>query len=270
MLKRKKKRDDSDTQYARQFYFQLIYGFFLMTWTLILWTILLYKVWSDWIEFFHFFTNWNWTLQTAFFTLELCAYFADAKSMRIFNLSFFFWIVNGTTWLVFWLVMFMIKDNAEFFLKLSTLEGGKYDFSVVLNGHALFHVLISISILVYVVLQKEHIEDSVSIFIDWRHEGDEYDERSKKSLHNNWQVSTVLFLFYVLVGPLLILALYVSIFDIRATYGITTPWWILVLSSIGVVLVFGGIYAYGALLYLTKPRTRLYRYERFWRSCCYA
>lgn len=284
------------TRETKKLYYNIIYGLFLLTWTLILWTTTVYKMWTDGVDFFHFFTNWNWSLQTIFFTMELCAFLVGAETLRIFNFTFVFWIINGTTWLVFWLVFYMVKDNAIFFLLLSNLDGGKYEFSVVLNGHALFHVLISISILVFVVLQKEHIDDSVSLFIDWKHkrylrsleepEAAEYGESSdeedsedeedkygikKKRRHGmftDWDITSVMFLIYIITTPLFILATYASIFDIRATYGIVTEWWELATSAVAIVIVFNGLYAFGAMMYLTKPKSHLYLKQKFYKYFC--
>jgi hypothetical protein len=154
-------------KHIKRIIYKSIFFFFLLTWTLLLWVTAIYKLDNDGITFFTFFTNWNWTLQIVFFTLEVGALFSNIKWVRVFNMSIVFWLTNGTTWLVFWLVFFMFKDNANFLLQISTIDGGPYAFWIVLEGNALFHVLISISMLAYVIIRKDYVDDSVSIFLNW-------------------------------------------------------------------------------------------------------
>src|ERR1044072_3930388 len=122
----KHSKEDLGVKQVRKIIFNTVFFLFLFTWTVILWVTTIYKLDSDGRSFFTFFTNWNWTLQVLFFTVEFGALASGFRTLRIFNLSFFFWITHGTTWLVFWLVFFMIRDNADFFLQLSSLEGGPY------------------------------------------------------------------------------------------------------------------------------------------------
>lgn len=265
------------TREVKVLYYNTFYTLFLLTWTTVLWVTLLYKLTGDGWVFFTYFTNWNWTLQTLFFTMELLSYLTMAKYVRIFTISFVFWLINGTTWLVFWLVMFMIKDNANFFLEMSTIDGGKYPFAVVLEGHALFHVLISVSVLVFVILQKKHVDDSVSLFVDWEQNWKEVSEElppqpelmgHPEHLFLNWTVGSIFFILYVLLAPLIILGIYIAAFDIRTVYGITTPLWQLILSAIAIVIVFNGAYVSGLMIDIVVPKTELYRfYGRYFRCC---
>lgn len=268
-----KKPSKTSAEIVKSLYYATFYTLFLIAWVAILWTTIIYKFVDDGNKFFNYFTNWNWFFQTIFFSLELFSYAFGLQKLRIFTLSFFFWLVNGTTWLVFWLVLFMIKDNAVYFLQLSNLDGGQYSFALVLEGHMLFHVLISVSILIYIVLQKDHIDDSVSPYVGWdveHHasddEGDfypEYGEDQKGHMHylfHKWNYWSGLFLFYTFAMPLLLIGIYVSVFDIRSTYGIITPFWQLALSALAIILVFNVAYPAGAMIYIIEPKTRLYRY----------
>lgn len=244
---------------------------FLFIWSMALWMTAIYKLRNDGLLFFHYFTNWNWTIQIIFFTLEFGAIFSGIKKLRIINLSFVFWIVNGTTWLVFWLVFFMIRDNQQFLLKMTTLEGGPYEFWVVLYGHVLFHILISIVMLIFIIFQKKYIDDSVTItllqttvardgesLIDEEHE-DECIPFCTPSMYEHWSWKSVVYLLFVTLTPIVILGIYCLTFDIHNTYGITTNMGLLFVCAIVVVLIFNTLYVYRNMVFRPNPKSELYR-----------
>lgn len=236
---------------------------FLFIWTLVLWIVAVYKWQNDGGAFFTFFTNWNWTLQIIFFTIEFGAYASGIQTLKIFNQTFIFWIVSGTTWLVFWLVFFMIHDNADFFLELSTIDGGPYQLWVVLNGHALFHVLISIALLIYIILQKDYIDDSCTPFLSWkqRHKSDERnpDDISSMALFYHWRLKSIFYILYVTFAGAVLLLIYVCSFNIYAIYGLTTSYWALIFTALAVIFIFNGLYVFMNMITLTEPKTRLYK-----------
>lgn len=250
-----------------------IMSVFLFVWSMALWMTAIYKLNSDGFTFFRYFTNWNWTIQTIFFTIEFGAIFSGIKILRIINLSFVFWIVNGTTWLVFWLVFFMIRDNQEFLLKMTTLEGGPYEFWVVLYGHVLFHILISIVLLIFIIFQKKYIDDSVTIALKRKQtrDGESFVEDEEECdedecmplcnpyLYEYWTWKSVMYLMFVTFTPLLILGIYCLAFDIHTTYGITTNLGILFLCAIVVVLIFNTLYVYRNMVFRPRPKSELYR-----------
>lgn len=279
---RKHVREKIPTEEAKKVIHHSLFFIFMFGWTIILWITTIYKIKMDGGQFFTFFTNWNWMIQTLFFTLEFGALCSGILELRIINLSFVFWIANGTTWLVFWLVFFMIRDNAQFFIDLSTMNGGPYELWVVLNGHALFHVLISVSLLIYVIFQKDYIDDSVSLFVNWRktyahlkrdrefQRGSDSDDENEVEYHffAGWRWYSVLFLAYIIFIPLAIIGIYAAIFDIHAKYGILTKLWIIILAAILVIIVFNGLYVFLNMIYLQQPKTKLYRRTKWDRLCC--
>jgi hypothetical protein len=245
-----------------------LFFIFIFGWTMTLWIVTVYKIRSDGASFFTYFTNWNWMIQTLFFTLEFGSLCSGLDQLRAINLSFIFWIANGTTWLVFWLVFFMIRDNAKFFLDLSKVNGGPHELWVVLNGHALFHVLISISLLIFVIFQKDYVDDSVSLFVAWRKNVASIKKGNEGSLFGGWRWYSFLFLLYVTLAPLAIVGIYAAIFDIHAKYGIVTGVGIIILAAVAVVISFNGFYAFFNMIYLYQPKTRLYNRTR-WKNLCW-
>lgn len=251
-----------------------IMSVFLFIWTMALWMTAIYKLKNDGLMFFHYFTNWNWTIQIIFFTLEFGAILSGLKKLRIINLSFIFWIVNGTTWLVFWLVFFMIRDNQEFLLQMTTLEGGPYEFWVVLYGHVLFHILISIVLLIFIIFQKKYIDDSVTVTLHCPQpvrdgesllDVDEYEHDDDcipfctPNMYQYWSWKSVVYLLFVTFAPLVILGIYCLTFNIHKTYGITTNIGLLFLCAIIVVLIFNTMYVYRNMVFRPKPKSELYR-----------
>lgn len=266
---------------------------FLLIWVIVLWWAAIYKIASDgWGEYFMHLTNWNWSAQVIFFTSEFFAVLFDTiiilfdiknasvDSWRILNLSVLFWIVNGLSWEVFWLVFLLFHDNPLFLFKLTKDFGGKLDAWIVLEGNSIFHVLISVVMLIYIIVQKKQVDDSVGIYLRPRKyiksKDKETDDGKKRVDYNEFddgdldfgtceaflptteRLSTK-FLFFVIFFPLGIVGLYTAIFNISAVYGLTSDFGWLVLLSLGISFVFNGIYGIYAMLYFRKYRTRTYK-----------
>jgi len=186
-------------------------------------------------------TNWNWILQLLFFFSEFYALTVSCDSHRVVNVSVFFWIVNGVTWLVFWLVFLMIRDNPNVILGLIDTNGGPYPAWVVLNGNAVFHVLIVIALLFYAFFSWNLIADSL-LFL------------AHKRLVNAWIIIP-----YVILLPLLIVGAYLALFDVSIIYGLTTSVVALIFISLGILLVFNGLPAFLILYYRKRFKTSIVR-----------
>lgn len=229
-------------------YVKLLFILFLVVWCTVLWLAMVYKVALDGFpQFTCHLTNWNWTLQIIFFTSELFASVSDFTWLRIFNISFLWWITYGVTWLVFWLVFLMIYENANFFLEMSTIDGGQFPFWEVLIGNAVFHVLIAVSVLIYITFMSKYINDSVAL-VHWLFP--KWDERLFWSF---------IFVLYSIFAPLIVLGIYVSFYDISVVYGITTPIGYVALIAIGISLVFSGIYTFYIVCTFKAPKSSLYK-----------
>jgi len=247
---------------------------FLAVWSAILWTVLIYKLINDGGSFFRFFTNWNWILQTLFFTFEFFANAFLSRNLSMFDLTLFLWFVWGTTMLVFWLVFLMFHDNPQFILNMMTIFGGPYASWVVLDANAVFHVLIAFSMLVYAFIQKKQILDSVYPAV-YRKALSKH-RKSKTDDGETWDESenypqcdiacgcchstiSVPFLLYVFLGPLALIGIYSLICNIQMTYGITTNLWLVSLFAILIVFIFSVLPVIVIMQIFKRPKTSIYK-----------
>lgn len=252
----------------------IFYSIFLLGWEIILGIVMVWKLRNDGVRYFHFYTNWNWTLQFVFFLLELIASTGVSKSLSMFNITIMFWWVMGTTTLVFFLVFVMFHDNADFLLKLMKENGGPYDSWVVLDANAVFHVLILVSMLIYILFRKKDIDDCIYPVL-WRTPKQE--KRLKK-----WQAELALedeedyfedgcdwiecspqfswnYFIYVIMCPASFIGIYMLSFDVYTVYGLTTNVGVLCVFGLIVLIIFNGSYVIVLMLYFVKPRSRVYK-----------
>ena len=214
---------------------------FIIVWLLALYSAAILKITSDGFHsYFMHFTNWNWTIHIIFFSSELYALFTGHEWHRIINLIVFFWIVNGTSWLVFWLVFLMIRDNPDAILGLIKEKGGPYEAWVVLDGHALSHVLIIVTLLVYSMLVWRHLIDGVIFMV------------GRKIRSRAFALASMM------LYPLLIIGLYITFFDFQTIYGLSTHLAWIMLLAVAVVLIFNVLPVFLIMMRYKRTKTSLF------------
>ena len=119
----------------------------ICAWTLLLWAVTLGKIVRGAGDFFKYFTNWSWTLQTLFFTADLACYLDASGRAHRWLLGRPFWLVWGVPWLVFWLVFLMFGSNGDIIGKFAADAG--VSMGVALIFDRLVHVLPVLALSLY-------------------------------------------------------------------------------------------------------------------------
>jgi hypothetical protein len=204
---------------------------FNVAWVSLLWVMFIGKlVVSGTHEYISHFTNWAWTINALFFLLDTvakilsCANRRSGSALALYGVGFLFWIAHGMSWLVFWLVFIMFGDNPRVLTDLA----GDYDMGFILDMDRIFHVLPSMILLIYVVLERRLIGWTIAVLV--------YRNSFRQGVGAWFYLLGV-----VLFGGLITLALYYASYDIAIVYGITTSPWLLLLLGVGVSIAFNGV-----------------------------
>jgi hypothetical protein len=132
-------------------------------WAVVLWVVLLYRVSGgddEIMSYYTYFTNWSWTVQALFFGAWTLAY-ADTSGSAHYLLAHLYWVVNGTAWLVFWLVVVMLADNPMILIAASTMGGGSMSLGAVMTGNTVVHVVPAIADMIFYILFYHHLRMSL-------------------------------------------------------------------------------------------------------------
>lgn len=200
----------------------------ILAWTVTLWIFTIGK-WasSGFLDYFTFFTNWSWTLSALFFILDFLSFFVEwsnyvFKRLRFFNILVLYWFASGASWLVFWLVFFVLRDNPHILEKIAMESGFSLGFVLVMER--VFHVIPSIAFFVYLVIRRRY-------FFKIR----AYLKHSSSSFY------FYLYIGWILLSPILFLTGYAIAYDIETIYGVTTSLGIVIGTAIVVNILFNFI-----------------------------
>jgi len=188
-------------------------------WAIVVWLFGIGKLVSDGTTgYLIHFTNWSWTLQALFFTFDLIFLLNKNGSLTFYLVSIFFWLVNGVTWSVFWLIFIVLGNNPDLLIDVSDRGTGTHSLGFILDMDRVFHVLPAVMILFYIFLRRDKIAFTVFFFM------------------NPSQSTFITAFVYGLVNMLAPIALalaYFSTNDVEEVYGLT----ISIAYVIGVALV---------------------------------
>ena len=223
---------------------------FVLIWTIVLLGIFVVKISTDdFGDFSDHYTNWNWTLSTVFFTIdsitvimELFGSRLHAYYGRLLINTTFFWLVNASAWLVFWLMFIVLEDNPNIFINLSTQGGGKYYLGFVYDLDRVLHILPAICILLYYIFRRKSITRAVSLIY----------------FKKNLILIKFAYVLYILVLSAIPLGIYDLAFNFQVIYKITTNLAIVYVSAIVITIVSNGVPFLITLVYkrhFKKPNT---------------
>ena len=221
-----------DDEIENSIEFLALFCFFTL-WTFFIDVIMIGKIIDNAHEYIIHFTNWTWTANALFWTADFfCSLYSLSQPKKyknfytLFILSVPFWITNGMSWLVFWLVFIMFADNSNILLNLTTINGGEYTLGFVLDMDRVFHVLPPIFCLLYCFFRRKAFAWAIKIIL----------YRGAFSNFFSW-----LYILTIVFGPLIALIFYCVSYNIEYIYGISTPLVMLIFLSIAVALIFNGI-----------------------------
>lgn len=109
-----------------------------VVWVFLLWLVFGSKVPSDgpWL-YFHYFTNWMWTSNTIYYTVDLLTYLDYSGTLQFYWLYVAWWPFFGNVCQVFWLVIPLLWMNPRIVVETAEEIG----WSATLVGERLVHVL---------------------------------------------------------------------------------------------------------------------------------
>lgn len=218
-------KSDDVARYMRISLFLRVLGFIIsLIWAVITWFLLLWKTNSDGSpNVAQFFTNWIWTVNLIFYTLDIISYL-DSDGSIFFNIiSMIFPILHGTNWVVFLVVFLILDENPNLILQ----EGANHPLGLVFIGDRFYHVLPLVVMLLYMVFRRYMIGQVVHFWL----------AQLPKSYNIFWMV-------WVLLSPFLLILVYFGLYNAIQIYSLTVSIWLLALFIIIVVLVANGIFIF--------------------------
>lgn len=138
------KEDLSDrTRWSLQFTWRRIAVFVLdFAWMVILWGVILTKVWSDGLfTYIGFFTNWSWIYQAVYYLVYLFSFIEDPhiRGLEYWMLYAFWWNMFAQTIIILVLVFAIFQDNAYILIGETKTGGGTHSDGTVINYNFLVH-----------------------------------------------------------------------------------------------------------------------------------
>ena len=204
---------------------RLIYLGILSIWVGILWIMLIGKVTTGtWDDYLRHFTNWMWTYNTIYYTLDLVTLGMLRNRAWEHNvLLVVWWNLFGNVWLVFFLVFILLYDNPYIVLDVMEEYGGDMYAGSVLVFERVFHVLPAVFALFALFMRMP------DLILAMRYE-----------FEHNWRRGRPIYL-YAYIGVTFLLSftpflIYYICLDPNEVYGVNTPVWlgmVVLLSTMG-------------------------------------
>ena len=163
----------------------------------------IYRVQDGLYEYAIHFTNWSWTIQFSFYTLDLVSYSDSSFRFKSCSLLLYFFVAWGTAWLVYFLVYLLIGLNPAIFEN----NIDDYGTSVVLLADRVFHNLPIAANFAYVIINYAQLV----LAFAWLRE----------AINGNYCLMAAYTLVYSIL-PAGLLLLYHLTLDITKVYAIET------------------------------------------------
>lgn len=151
------------------------------------------------------FTNWSWTLNGALFVLDLLSLTDGSGYYTFCIVSMFFWLVNGVSWSVFWLIFIVLYENPDLLITMSNRGTGDQPLGFIMDMDRVFHVLPALMTLLYMFLRRDKLAFISHFYLS-----------KINSIHVRF--------FYGLasmISPAVVALMYFSTNDVNEVYGIT-------------------------------------------------
>lgn len=222
-----------------------VFRFFIfLIWAILTWIVFISKVESNgFADFLEHLTNWAWIFHVIYFTFDIISYFDTSGALAYYLHSQALWFVNGVSWLVFWLVFFVLGDNPDLLLEMSKREGGKYELGAVFIGDRMFHVVPAIILVAYFILRRNEIGLAV---VD-----------SMNPYRYAYISRFISALGILVILPGFVVLAYRLFSDIQKVYGVNTGDGILLIVGIVVIFIHNVVpykLYYNNYLYTARPK----------------
>lgn len=207
---------------------------------IIFWGVLIYNniINDNAFEYFGFYTNWTWTYNTMFYTLDfLCITIFYTRYQEYLLQMTLWWSFYCNSWMVSILAVLMLWSNPRMLSDNLKSQGGEMHANVVYVGNFVVHVSIILIAVFYLILRWNSWKQMLIITF--------YDDLYKRK---HGDIRKYLFFVYIVLmalsGPV-VFVIYYNVFDFKVVYNVDI--------SIG----FGMLVVFGIILF-TIPFTILF------------
>lgn len=173
-----------------------------VVWVFMLWFIFSVKVPTDgpWL-YFHYFTNWMWTTNVLYYTVDLLTYLDYSGTLQFYWLYVAWWPFFGNVCQVFWLVIPLLWLNPRIVVETADQIG----WSATLVGERIVHVLPLVRAWFYLWCRSRDIIDILRHY--W------WENPRDRSFFAFYMV-------YMWLGGNLLIAAYCLNYDFHRVYGL--------------------------------------------------
>lgn len=173
-----------------------------VVWVFVLWFIFSAKVPTDgpWL-YFHYFTNWMWTTNVLYYTVDLLTYLDYSGTLQFYWLYVAWWPFFGNVCQVFWLVIPLLWLNPRIVVETAEQIG----WSATLVGERIVHVLPLVRAWFYLWCRSRDIIDILRHYW-WENPRD-----------RNF---FALYMMFMWLGGNLLIAAYCLNYDFHRVYGL--------------------------------------------------
>lgn len=216
-----------------------------LIWAFILWAVIISKTFSESLGgVIKYFTNVSIILQAAYYTADLCTFFADPKrrTLEFYLLYIFYFPMLAQTFAVFIMVMVVFLDNATIVTENLQSAGGEYSDGLVLFIERLYHVIPFIVAMIYGMLRVHDITDFLimvygaiyTVPVDTKEDAAVDQCTHARTMFVMRKSHSRVYIFYQYVISAVPFCIYVLIQNVQTVYGIDT-----FTNWMGVAAVFG-------------------------------
>ena len=199
----------------------------VLAWTGVLLTSLIWRGINESLQdYASHLTNWSWALASIFYFFDLVSHLDPTGRLAYLNVLSFWWMTWGLQWVIFWLMFLVLKENPDLLLEASDREGGDLPLGTVLDGDRLLHIVPVVVNILYLVLARSLVLETVS---------DLAGPRTPVS------VQVIYWLYAPFLSAIAPILLYLCIFDPQEIYGLSSGNWVLAAIAIGSILLFSAL-----------------------------
>lgn len=199
----------------------------VVAWAGVLVTSLVWRLAVDEFEdYASHLTNWAWTVAALFYTIDALSHFEPTGRLALINILVFFWMTFGLSWVVFWLMFLVLKENPDILLEASDRAGGDLPLGTVFDGDRLLHVLPALINVLYVIVARSMVLESVN-------------QMAGPSAPP--VIRALYWLYAPLFSPCAPVLIYLATFSPQVIYGITSSNWVLFAIGFGSVLLLNAL-----------------------------
>ena len=211
---------------SRSVYYMLL---LTLVYVIMLWAVLLLKISVNSLrDFDMFFTNWSWTLQSIFYSVDAMCFLDESRYCHYLLLLVAWWPIMITVVAVFILVNVVIFTDDTLFV----VAVKQYGVADMILGHTLVHIIPLIVVIMYGYVRSKQITESIAMLKDSK---GSYGSRLLMYIMINYIYPILIVVAYLLIND------YTRVYHVRTNAALAVPLVIvlyMVIYVIGLAVVF--------------------------------